>query len=79
MARATSNGRKHSVKASLEVHELAKAGSSLNLKIYSRGHKLGELVIGRGSLYWFGKNRQRSTRIRWSEFAEMMEDLAYGS
>lgn len=70
-------GHKHAVKAILKVHELTNAGSSLDLEIFARGQKIGELVIGRGSLYWFGKGRQKRKRIRWSEFAEMMDELAY--
>lgn len=35
------------------------------------------MVIGRGSLYWYGRNRQKRKRIRWTKFAEMMDELAY--
>jgi hypothetical protein len=70
--------RKHSVKAHLQVMELAKAGSSLDLEIYASKEKLGTLIIGRGSLYWYGRNRHKSKRISWSRFAEMMDELAYG-
>ncbi|MGD9651262.1 MAG: hypothetical protein AB7I96_02310 [Candidatus Dadabacteria bacterium] len=68
----------HSVKASLQVIELSKAGSSLNLEISANKKKLVELEIGRGALYWTGKNRQKSKRIDWTSFAEMMDGLAYG-
>ena len=71
--------RKHSVKAHLQVLELAKAGSSLDLEIYSSKEKLGTLIIGRGSLYWYGRNRHKSKRISWTRFAEMMDELAYGA
>jgi hypothetical protein len=70
--------RRHEVKADLANFELAKARSSLNLKIYAGGEKIGELEIGRGSLYWYGARRQRSKRIDWSKFAQMMDGLAYG-
>jgi hypothetical protein len=70
--------RRHEVKADLANFELAKARSSLNLKIYAGGEKIGELEIGRGSLYWYGARRQRSKRIDWSRFAQMMDVLAYG-
>jgi hypothetical protein len=69
---------KHTVKASFQVPVLSKAGSSLNLEIYASKLKLGELIIGRGSLYWFGKKRQKSKRINWTKFADMMDKLAYG-
>jgi hypothetical protein len=72
------NTRKHEVKADLKNFELAKARSSLNLNIYANDEKIGELEIGRGSLYWYGRSRHRSKRIDWSRFAEMMDALAYG-
>ena len=72
------NPRKHEVKADLANFELAKARSSLNLQIYANDEKIGELEIGRGSLYWHGRNRHRSKRIDWSQFASMMDGLAYG-
>ena len=71
--------KKHSVKAHLQVMELAKAGSSLELEIYASNEKLGTLIIGRGSLYWYGRNRHKSKRISWTRFAEMMDELAYGA
>ena len=70
--------RKHEVKAELANLELAKAKSALNLQIFANSEKLGELEIGQGSLYWYGRNRQKSKRINWSKFADMMDRLAYG-
>ena len=69
---------KHTVRASLEVPGLAKAGSSLSLRLYGRGGKLGEITLGRGSLYWYGRYRQKRKRISWTRFADMMDRLAYG-
>ena len=70
--------RTHAVRATLSAHELTKAGTSLTLEISSRGEKIGELEIGRGSLYWRGGKRQISKRLPWPRFAELMDDLAYG-
>ena len=70
--------RRHSVKANLQVLELTKAGTSLDLEIFADKEKLGTIVLGRGSLYWTGANKQRSKRISWSKFAQMMDGLAYG-
>jgi hypothetical protein len=70
--------KKHSVRASLNVKELTKAGSSLNLEIYANKEKIGTLILGSGSLFWFGKRRQIRKRIPWSRFADMMDELAYG-
>jgi hypothetical protein len=68
----------HSVRASLSIPELTRAGSSLNLQLYARGEKIGEMEMGQGSLFWYGRNRQKRKRIEWSKFAEMMDELAYG-
>jgi hypothetical protein len=76
--RRTRKPRKHEVKADLANFELAKARSSLNLEIYADREKIGELEIGRGSLYWYGRRKQKSKRIDWSKFAQMMDRLAYG-
>jgi hypothetical protein len=67
----------HSVKAALHVHSLSKAGTSLKLIVYAHKEKIGEIVLGRGSLFWRGANRQKQKRISWTRFAEMMDELAY--
>jgi hypothetical protein len=77
-ARKASSTRQYQVRAKLTNFELAKAKSALRLQIYSRGEKVGELQVGRGSLYWWGSHRQKEKRIRWGKFAEMMNRLAYG-
>ena len=58
--------------------ELVKAGSSLRLQIFSNEEKIGQLEVGRGSLYWNGRNRKSRERVDWSRFADMMDELAYG-
>ena len=70
--------KKHSVKADLHVKELTKTGSSLNLEIYANKEKIGTLILGSGSLFWFGRKRQKRKRIDWTRFADMMDQLAYG-
>ena len=77
MARKRSR-RTHSVSANLRVHELSKAGTSLDLEIYELDHKIGTLIVGRGSLFWRGGKRQIEKRIPWRRFAVMMDELAYG-
>jgi len=72
-------GKKYEVKANLQVPILANAGSSLKLPIYLHKEKIGEVIIGGGSLYWHGRKRQRSKRISWTAFADMMDELAYGT
>jgi hypothetical protein len=70
--------KKHSVRANLQVTELTRVGTSLTLDLYADKEKIGQLLIGRGSLYWYGRSRRKSKRISWSRFAEMMNELAYG-
>jgi len=70
--------RTHSVAAHLRVHELSKAGTSLDLEIYERERKIGTLIVGRGSLFWRGGKRQIEKRVPWDRFAAMMDALAYG-
>ena len=70
--------RKHSVRATVNIHELTKAGTSLTLEISAAGEKIGEIEIGRGGLFWWGGRRQKRKRLSWTRFAEMMDDLSYG-
>ncbi len=64
---------------SLNVVEFTKAGSALNLQIYDRDGKLGEMVIGHGSLTWWGARRQTKKRKwNWTRFAALMNSEAYG-
>ncbi len=78
MAKKKKALKKHSVRANLQVMELTRAGSSLDLEIYADNEKIGTMIIGRGSLVWIGGKRQLRKRIPWSRFAEMMDELAYG-
>jgi hypothetical protein len=73
----SSNYRKHSVHAKLNVPELTRAGTSLRLEIYSEEEKIGTLVIGRGSLFWRGGRRQKQIQIDWTRFAQIMDTMAY--
>jgi hypothetical protein len=70
--------RKHVVTADLSNVNLVKAKSALKLRIYAKEHTIGELLVGRGSLYWYGRHKQKGKRINWSRFADMMDELAYG-
>jgi len=76
--KAPSLERKYEVKAEIENFTLVKAKSALKLEIYRRKEKLGELQVGRGSLYWWGAHRQKEKRVSWGRFAQMMDELAYG-
>lgn len=73
-----SDARKHTVKANVQILDLTKAGSSMNFEIYAEGEKIGEIVVGRGSLTWYGRRRQHGKRLSWSKFAQLMDEHAYG-
>jgi hypothetical protein len=70
--------RKFEVKAEVANFTLAKAKSALKLAIYDRDEKLGQLEIGRGSLFWTGAHRQIEKRLNWGRVAQMLDELAYG-
>ena len=70
--------RVHSVSAAIDNVTLAKARSALTLKIRHRGRRIGELQVGSGSVYWWGKGRKNFGRLTWSEFASAMNRIAYG-
>jgi len=78
MATRRKTPRKHVVRATLNVMELSKAGTSLDLEIYAAGEKIGTLQIGRGSLSWWGGKRKTAKRLSWSRFAQHMDQMAYG-
>ncbi len=70
--------RKHTVTAHVQIPDLTKAGSSMEFEIYANEEKIGTIIIGRGSLTWRGGRRQRDKRLSWSQFAELMDEHAYG-
>jgi acetyl-CoA carboxylase carboxyltransferase component len=72
------NYKKHTVTARVQILDLTKAGSSMELEIFANQEKLGTIILGRGSLTWRGGRRQRDKRISWSKFAEMMDEYSYG-
>lgn len=69
--------KKHTVRANMQVLELTKAGSSINFEIFADNEKTGTIIIGRGSLTWYGKSRQIGKRISWTKFAEIMDRYSY--
>jgi hypothetical protein len=69
--------RKHSAKAKVQVMELSKAGTSIELELFADQEKLGRLIIGRGSLTWFGSNWKKGRRFSWSQFAAHMEGTVH--
>ena len=76
MGKAAS-GRKHSVRCTLQVPELTKAGSSVSFEIFADGEKIGTIIVGRGSLTWYGGKRKTGKEISWTKFAELMNEHCY--
>jgi len=70
--------KKHTVQCDVRIPELTKSGSSVWFAIHAEGEKIGTIVLGRGSLTWYGGKRQKGKRISWSRFAELMDQHCYG-
>jgi hypothetical protein len=70
--------KKHTVKANVQILDLTKAGSSIDFEIFANEEKIGTIILGRGSLTWYGRNRKSGKSFSWSEFAELMDERAYG-
>jgi hypothetical protein len=66
--------RKHSVRADLQIMELSKSGTSITLEIFADEEKLGTLIIGRGSMTWYGRKWHNGRRLSWPAFAAKMDD-----
>ena len=78
MPRKKKTVKVHRVRAEIRLPALTKAGSSLDLEIYAGEQKIGTLIMGSGSLFWYGRKRHTRKRISWTAFADMMDRLAYG-
>jgi hypothetical protein len=65
--------RKHTVKAAIDNIDLTRAGSSITLEVYAADEKIGTVVLGRGTLNWYGKHRRVPTTVSWTNFADWME------
>jgi len=71
--RKTNPTRRYRVKATVQMLELTKSGSSMEFEIYGSAGKVGTIIIGRGSLTWIGSHKQKKKRIDWTRFAKLME------
>ena len=74
MPRVKRTRRKHSVRASVQIHQLSKAGTSIDFHIYADEEKIGTMIIGRGSVTWFGRNRKTPIEHNWTRFAQIMDE-----
>ncbi len=73
------NVNAYNVEACVQVNQLKRNGSSINLKVYDgNSKKIGEIFIGRGSFIWVDKNKPKDSkdkRFTWSNFAKLMNSL----
>jgi hypothetical protein len=70
---AKKSRRKHTVKAAVHNIDLTKAGTSISLEVYASKEKIGTVEIGRGSIRWYGRFKQKAKPISWSSFADWLE------
>ena len=67
--------RKHTVKAAVSNIDLTKAGTSISLEVYADKEKIGTVELGRGTIRWYGRHKQKPTPISWTKFAEWMDSF----
>jgi len=75
MLKKKKSTRKHTVKASVSNIDLTRAGSSILLDVFAEKEKIGTVELGRGSIRWYGKNKQKPTPISWSRFSAWMDTI----
>jgi len=64
----------HTASAKIQILDLTRAGSSIELEMSYKGEKLGTLNIGRGSFIWHPKHSKKNhVRLDWTAFAEIMK------
>ena len=63
----------HAVRADVQIMKLSKSGTSITLYIQDEREMLGKLVIGRGSMSFFGRKRHNPRRFFWQRFAAKID------
>jgi hypothetical protein len=66
---------RHTATANVQLHDLAKAGASIEIRVSRDEERIGRLVIGRGSITWYGRKWKSGRKFSWSRFADVMETL----
>jgi hypothetical protein len=67
--------RRHTVRAAVDNIDLTKAGTSIKLEVYAAKEKIGTVELGRGTIRWYGRYKQKPTTISWTKFAEWMDGI----
>jgi hypothetical protein len=72
---AMATDKRHEVKVKVQVLELSKAGSGIELEVFAEGEKLGEIEIGHGSFGWRKASGKRGfRRVDWTTFAAWLNE-----
>jgi hypothetical protein len=67
--------KRHEVKVKVQVLELSKAGSGIELEISSEDGKLGTIEIGHGSFGWRKASGKRGfQRVDWTTFTGWLNE-----
>ena len=67
--------KKYEVKVNIQVIELSKAGSAIEIQVSSEDGRLGTIEIGHGSFGWRkGRGKSGFRRVNWTEFAKKMHE-----
>lgn len=70
--------KKHEVKVKVQVLELSKAGSGIELEVFAEGEKLGVIEIGHGSFGWRkASGKLGFKRVDWTTFAGWLNERFY--
>jgi hypothetical protein len=67
--------RKHKVVGAVNNIDLTKAGTSVSLDVFADQEKIGRVELGRGTIRWYGRRKQKATPISWTKFAEWMDGI----
>jgi hypothetical protein len=71
----TDDAWRHEIRISLRsASVLTKADSALLIEIRDEGELQGHLEVGRGSVIWWGRNKQSGKRVPWARFIQALED-----
>ncbi|HZB47438.1 MAG TPA: hypothetical protein VE360_19405 [Pyrinomonadaceae bacterium] len=70
--------KRHEVRVTVQVLELSKAGSGIELEVFAEGEKLGVIEIGHGSFGWRkASGKLGFKRVDWTTFTEWLNKKLY--
>ena len=63
---------KHEIRLDI-LHGITVLNTDITVEVREDGEKLGTLHISRGSIDWKPRFGQRARKMRWGQFAKLME------